>query len=196
MSFSVEDTRRRLPLLYLAALPAAAIIWLLPYKQLLTDLRLWYLFPLWVVLAHLCCGFSYLVTSWSVRRGLRLVASSITVYGQRACGTHLQAAFLVAFVEEVLFRYALLSWLAGVVGSLGALLITSALFSAVHLQLRGPGRLLRQLDLLLFALLLGALVLATASLYPALLLHGMRNYILRCLLISAEEYEAIQRQGE
>jgi hypothetical protein len=35
---------------------------------------------------------------------------------------------------------------------------------------------------------LGLLVLLTGSFWPALIVHGLRNYILRCLLVSRQEY--------
>ena len=190
MTSSERDTLRRLPLLYLAIPLAVVIVWLVPHHRLVTNLLGLYLLPLWIVLAHLLCGLSYTLTGLSLRRGLMLIKSSLLVYRRKESSLiHLQAALLVALAEEAVFRYALLGWLDGALGPVAALLITSLLFSLLHLR-RGVGakRVLHHADLFLFALVLGGLTLGLASIYPALILHGMRNYILRCLLISKEEY--------
>lgn len=188
-SSSERETLRRLPLLYLALPLAALVIWSCPYHHLVTNLVGLILAPLWIVAAHLLCGLSYVITALSPRRGLMLVKSSLLVYGAEASLIHLQAAVLVALAEEVIFRYALLGWLGGLLGPAAALLLVSLAFSLLHLRsgknLQG---ILNHLDLLLFALVLGGLTLWLGSLYPALILHAMRNYILRCLLISREEY--------
>lgn len=191
MTGSERETLRRLPLLYLGCLPlAGVVIWLVPHHRLVTNLTGLYLLPLWIVLAHLLCGLSYTITGLALRRGLMLIKSSLMVYrGEAASLIHLQAALLVALAEEAVFRYALLGLLAGALGPTAALLITSLLFSLLHLR-RGTGvaRALHHVDLFVFALVLGGLTLGLESIYPALALHGVRNYILRCLLISREEY--------
>ena len=195
MSYSVKSTRRLLPLYYLALPLTAVLLWLLPFRWLLFDLRLWFLLPLWIVGGHLACGLSCLITSRSPRYAVLLLRSSLYAYGREASVVHLQAALAVALAEEMLFRYALLGWLGQQLGPLSALLLSSALFALLHLR---PGARLKNLpqlvDLLLLGLLLGGVTLATGSLYPALLMHALRNYILRCLLISREEY-AERNQG-
>ncbi|MFH2007488.1 MAG: CPBP family intramembrane glutamic endopeptidase [bacterium] len=197
MSYSKDETRRRLPLYYLAALVAGGLIFLLPRPGLLTDLSLWPALPAWIVLSHLLVGGSYVITSLKLRRGYTLAKSSLAVYGKLASITHLQAAILIAVAEELIFRYALLFWLARILGSPWiALLITSVAFALAHVPTflkrsgKTPGAL-RLIDMFLFALVLGGLTLWTRSLYPALIAHAMRNYILRCLLISREEYVAM-----
>ncbi len=198
MGISAEATRKRLVRYYLA-LPFALLIALLfPYRSLLTNIGPWYLIPLWLVLGHLLPGLSYVITGCSFRSGWVLTRTSLQVYGRYSSATHLQAGFLVALAEEIVFRYALLFWLAEQLGSEAAgLLLTSLIFSAAHFR---PGRGLRTLprlvDMFIFALILGAVTLATRSFYPALLLHAVRNYILRCLLASREEYEAAKKRQE
>ncbi|MBI4705751.1 MAG: CPBP family intramembrane metalloprotease, partial [Deltaproteobacteria bacterium] len=83
------------------------------------------------------------------------------MYRAHASATHLQAAILVALAEEMAFRYAALFELQGRLGGAGAALaLTSALFAAMHLWPGGAGASWRRLlDLLLFAVLLGALTL-------------------------------------
>ena len=193
MSYSVQETRKRLLIHYLA-LPLVAIVVLLYRRhELLANLDLWYLLPMWPLLAHPLSGFSYLVTSLSLKSGYVLVRTSVRVYGSLGSLVHLQAALLTALAEEVLFRYLLLFWLADLLDSgLASLVITSLLFSAAHLRLGlRLTSIPRYLDLFIFAMLLGGLTLWTGSLYPALLIHWVRNYILRCLLISREEYEEL-----
>lgn len=204
MSFSVKDTRRRLPLYYLSIPLAAAIVWIRPQYELLTDdLHLLFLLPAWIALAHLLVGWSYVVTAFSWRKGYALLRSSLAVYGRLGSATHLQAAFGIAIVEEFVFRYGLLFWLTSVLGSPWAgLLVTSVLFSLAHVPTLGRRRaspaktILRLLDLMLFALVLGGATLVTRSIYPAVVMHALRNYILRCLLISRAEYEALHAKPQ
>lgn len=189
-----------MPLYYLALPLAAGFVLLWPQPALLTDLSLWYLWPLWVLLSHLLVGVSYVVTSRKLKRGYWLTLSSVAVYGRQGSITHLQAALLIALAEEVGFRYGLLWLLVKLTGSgVISLVLTSILFAVAHVPtfLRRSGRipsLLRLLDLLLLGLILGALTLGTCSLYPALIIHTLRNYILRCLLISKEEYAALHNR--
>ena len=195
MSYDPQATRRRLWLYYLALPGAAALAWLVPQWSLLTDLRLWYLLPLWVVLAHALCGVSYVITARKLQRFWGLLRNSIYVYGHMRSWLHLQAALLVAVLEEFLFRYALMGLLTQWTGS--ALLAvggSSLAFGLAHVPIhlrRNTGTLattLRLVDLTLFGLALGALVWITRSLWPALVIHALRNYILRCLLVSRKEY--------
>lgn len=195
MSYSIPETRRRLPLLYLA-IPLAGLIYVVyPRIELLCAAWPAILTPAWIGLAHLLCGFSYLITGRSVKSGLVLIRSSIWVYGRQGSIVHLQAALLTALAEEMVFRYLLLGWLSErLTTAVGALLVTSVAFAAAHAL---PGRarlsLRRLLDLFVFALVLGALFIWARSVVPAIVLHAFRNYILRCLLISREEYEALRR---
>ncbi len=190
MSYSIKKTRRWLRLYYLAIPFAFTVVWLLPpFRGLVTDLTRWYLLPLWVVAGHLACGLSCLITTRSPRYAGLLLQSSLYVYWQEASATHLQAALLVALAEEMIFRYAMLGWLAQAMGPYGALALVSGLFAALHLRPdTGIKSLSSLVDYFLLGLLLGGVTLATGSLYPAVVIHTMRNYILRCLLISREEY--------
>ena len=181
MSYSIKKTRSRLPLYYLAFPFAFSVAW--------------YLLPACVMLGHLACGLSCLITTRSPRYAGLLLQSSLYVYWQEASATHLQVALLVSVAEEMIFRYAMLGWLSLTVGPGWALAMVSVLFAAMHLRPaagRRPGAgtngLFPMLDYLLFGLLLGGLTLGTGSLYPAVVVHAMRNYILRCLLITKEEY--------
>ncbi len=194
MSYSIEATRRRLPWWYLAVPFAAIVTWLLPYRWLLTDLRAWYLLPLWILVAHLHTSMSHALATGSCRKGAAFLRNTRLAYRSAGSLVHLQAALLVALAEETLFREAILWPLRDAVSSsLVALVATSLLFSFAHLRRRGRRRGARTLlDLFLLAVLLGALTLWTRSLYPAIVIHGWRNYLLRCLLISRKEWEALQ----
>lgn len=198
MSFSVEKTKKQLPFRYLFLPLSAAIVWFVPYRELVTNILPLTLAPLWVLSGHFLCGFSYLITAHSAKKGLGLLRSSWTVYGKSRSPVHLQAAFLTALMEETVFRYALLSLAITASGSIiGSIVGTSLLFSLAHMQ-RGLrlGRIFVYLDYFLFALILGTLVVACQSIFPAIIIHTMRNYILRCLLISKEEYNKLKAAQE
>ena len=190
MSYSIKKTRRRLRLYYLAFPFTCTVVWLLPpFRGLVTDLTYWYLLPLWVVAGHLACALSCLITTRSPRYSALLLKSSLYVYWQEASATHLQAALMVALAEEMIFRYAMLGWLSQTMEPAVGLALVSALFAAMHLRPdSGLKGIWSTLDYFLLGLLLGGLTLALGSIYPALVIHAMRNYILRCLLITEEEY--------
>lgn len=194
MSYSVQASRRSLPLQLLALPFTALLVWLLPHGHWATNLERWYLVPAWIALAHLLTASSYLITALRLRPAWFLLTGSIAVYRSRASATHLAAAFLVALGEEAVFRLALLPWLAALTGAIPSVLLLSALFSALH---AGRTRSFRALsDYFVFGVVLAAVTLATQSLLPALVLHTFRNYILRCLLVSREEYDAEVRAAQ
>lgn len=184
---------------YYLALPFAALVaWLLPHRSLFVETGPLWLLPVWFLAGHLLPALSHVLTGLSLRGGFVLLTSSRWVYGRFASIVHLQVAFLVALAEESLFRYALLSGLASRFDSEPvALLVSSAVFCVAHVRpRRGLGALLNYLDLFLFALILGGVTLATRSIYPAILLHGMRNYILRCLRVSKSEHSEWARREQ
>jgi len=198
MSYSVDKTRKQLPLRYATLFVSLGLLWFVPHHELLTDLSLWYLLPGWVLLGHLLCGFSYFITGFSTKRALALFRGSFVIYGKGGSLVHLQAAFLVALIEEAIFRYSLLPFLGDTFGSaIGALLVVSFAFSFMHFS-RGfsLARVFIHVDHFVFALILGGLVIGLQSFYPALILHTMRNYILRCILISKDEYRQLQKEAE
>lgn len=195
MSFSIPRTRRLLPVYYLvAAFLVAAALFLLPRPHLwgreqfsiVVSLLCW-------PLAHVWCGLAHAWTSGGLRRGWALTRGSTMVYGRAASGIHLQAALLVAAGEEVVFRHALLHGLLDLgLGSAVAVGLASLVFAAAHLPQHGWRLRPRHVtELLAFGALLATLTLATASIYPAVLLHAGRNYVLRCMLVSREEFQAI-----
>ena len=195
MSYSLEATRRHLRGWYLALPLCVAVLWILPVRPLIADAHLWYLFPVWVLVAHLHTSFSHALVTGSLRKGRAFLRSTWLAYGAARSGIHLQAAMLVALGEETLFRAILLWPVVAVSSSWVAVVGTSVLFALAHLAGKGRKRGGRAvLDLFLLGVLLGALTVWTRSLYPAILVHGWRNYLLRCLLVSREELEALRCQ--
>lgn len=193
MPFSIEKTKKQLPIRYLALPIFAIVMWIVPFHDVALNVFPLVFFPLWIFLGQILYGFSCVITSLSLKRGVAFWKSAFSVYGKMGSVIHLQAAVLVAMLEEAIFRYALLFYVYDSSGSvLLAILGTSVLFSALHVR-RGfrLARILVYVDYFVFALILGAISLATNSIYPAVILHAMRNYILRCLLISKEEYRKL-----
>ncbi len=201
MSYSLEATRRRLVWWYLALPVCVALLGSPPFRPLLVAVRGVYLFPAWVLLAHLHTSFSHALMTGSVKKGWGFFRNTWLAYGEARSGIHWQTAMLVALAEETLFR-GLLLWPVLAVTSPGvAVAGTSVLFALVHkVNTRRRLGLRALLDLFLLGLLLGGVTVWTRSIYPALLVHGWRNYLLRCLLVSKEEVEerggAVKRSAE
>lgn len=197
MSYSVSKTERTLLVRYLAVLFLLPLAWLLPHRGLFTEWRPVAALPLWMLLGHLSTSASYLVTGFSLRGAKGLLVGSVTIYRSRRSGVHLQAALTTAAIEELVFRYTLLMMLVDWTRSpVLSLIAISAGFSVAHVH-RKPSfmALPRYVDFFLLGLLLGGAVFVTGSIYPAIILHAMRNYILRCLLVSKEEYRGLGGGG-
>ena len=196
MSYSLDATRRRLRWWYLALPVCGAVLWTPPFRLLVAEVRSWYLLPVWVLVAHLHTSFSHALVTGSLRKGRVFFRSTWLAYGEARSWTHWQAAMLIALAEETVFRAVLLWPLLAVSPALVAVGGTSVLFALAHLggkaRKRGPRTLL---DLFLLGTLLGAITVWTRSLYPAIVIHGWRNYILRCLLVSKEELEALRQRN-
>lgn len=198
MSYSVSAARRNLLRQTAAALIAVGLIVLLPYRDIAVETHLWFLAPFHILAAHLLTGAAYLITSRRPRRAWSLLKGSFAVYGSLASATHLVASLLTALLEETVFRLVLLFWLRHTTGSaIAAVLITSVVFSAGHTRLRFRSKSLpAYADYFLFGCVLATVTLLTRSLLPALLIHAFRNYILRCMLVSREEYDELNRRTE
>jgi len=92
---------------------------------------------------------------------------------------------LISLLEEMCYRYFLLFFLSDTLRSFAAAsLVTSALFTLMHFWVRRKtGGVRRYADLFIFSLALCLANIATRSFYPAFVLHGVRNYVLRVLLV-------------
>ncbi|MBD3316189.1 MAG: CPBP family intramembrane metalloprotease [Chitinivibrionales bacterium] len=183
--YPVEAAKRNLLSVYFRTTAlSAAIVLLYPKVDLLTLDRP-VLLPLWIPGSHLLLFLSSLITTLSLKKGLGILKSSFQVYTHFRSPVHLQTAFLTSVLEETLFRYFLLTWLAKMLPHPAyALLLSAILFSAFHYRLGGfVDQFLHYADFFFFGLILGALTLLTGSIYPALIVHAMRNYFLRALLV-------------
>ncbi len=76
-----------------------------------------------------------------------------------------------AVTEEIAFRGLMQHWLGVAIGPLGAIVVASALFAAVHLSLYSLP------VLFLVGVLLGWTKMKTQSLYPSMLIHFLHNLI-------------------
>ena len=189
-AYSLKREKQRLLLRYLIALPAGVFVVLVfPRFDQLTDLHLWYLLPVWILLGHFSCALSNLLTYRSFLSSWHLFRSTFLAYWKRSSVVHLQSAFLTALVEEMLFRYLLLNLLVDWLGNAvwAAIALDSVAFTLTHLVFnRGFRRLMPTVDLFVFSIAVGTFNMVTTSFYPALIIHGMRDYILRVLLIQRE----------
>ncbi|MBN1696645.1 MAG: CPBP family intramembrane metalloprotease [Spirochaetales bacterium] len=195
--YSKENARRGLPYLYLSViLLSAAVIFFYRHFEQFNPLRFWYLLPVWVAAGHLLCGFSYMITSLSPVRGIALVINSVTVYGKHRSAAHFQVAFLTSLFEEIIFRYFLLTVLNELLGNpFLAVLLAGLAFTVFHFRFGFHcTSIIRYLDFFIFSVTVGALNLSTGSFYPAFVIHGIRNYILKALLVTKQEYDELQKK--
>lgn len=187
MSFyPLDRVRRKLPYLYLILLPSGIlIIYLYSKIHQFTDLHLWYLFPLWFALGIILCGFSFMITGLSYKDGWAIIHRSHLFFTKRGSLVHLQTVFLISFFEEIIFRYVLIFFLYDLINSyLISVILSSLLFSAIHFRFGWGSRTsLRYVDLFILSVLLCVVNLLTGSIYPSIILHGMRNFILRISMI-------------
>lgn len=189
-AYSLKREKQGLLLRYLIALPVGVlVVFVFPRFNQLTDFQLWYLLPVWILLGHLSCALSNLITYRSFRSSWHLFRSTFLIYWIRSSAIHLQSAFLTALVEEMLFRYLLLNLLVDWLGdAVWAVVLNSVAFTLTHLVFkRGFRRVMPAVDLFVFSIAVGTLNLVTASFYPALIIHATRDYILRVLLIQRED---------
>jgi len=188
--YSEVNAKKGLPFLYSVILPIAAIIVLCfrQYRQL-ADFTFWYLFPVWIVAAHAATGFSFLITTFSLKKACSFLKNSYLVYGKAGSLAHLQVALLTSLLEELIFRYLLLSlFLAWLHNPLVSCLLVSLLFTMYHLRYGlALQNLMKYLDLFLFSMLISSLNLLTGSFYPAFIMHWMRNYLLKIMLITKNQ---------
>ena len=194
--YPFEKAQRRFYFFYLYTPPfiSIAILFLYPSYDQITDFHLWYLFPIWILLSHILCGLSYSITGISLKRGIIFFINSLTVYGKNSSFIHFRIAFLTSLFEEIIFRYFLLFYIKDLLQSpLLAILFTSVIFTAYHFHLGWKVKsVLKYLDLFIFSSIISAINLITNSFYPAFIFHGLRNYILRSLLISKKEYNELK----
>jgi membrane protease YdiL (CAAX protease family) len=165
----------------------------IPYYRLFIDLRILVFAPAYILIGHLLSGAIYVINAkW--RNALAFVRSSLLVYHSWGSWRHLHVAVLTAVWEESLFRYLLLFWLLDITNSpMLATVSISLLFALSHLSQWNRKEIRNSLDLFTFAVTLSIITLLTHSLYPALIIHIVRNYILRCLLIPKSEYNRLHR---
>ena len=172
-----------------------SLLWLVNYDVLDRERELLALAlaPAWIVIGHLVSFLSFLVTSRSWRRSGAYLHNTRLAYGDRRSARHAVASCWTAAREEAFLRGVLLTWLASLTGYWTAVVVTSLLFSACHLLEgnRRKGHPVQLLDYAILGLLLAGLVVATGALCPAVIVHGTRNYLLKCLMISRKEYEAL-----
>ena len=191
-----EKAQKRLYSLFVYVSPvfSLAIILFYPNYHQITDFHLWYLFPVWIILSHILCSISYSITGISLKRGMLFFINSLAVYGKYGLFIHFRVAFLTSLFEEIIFRYFLLFYLKDLLQSpIWALFLTSFLFAAYHFHLGlNTKNLLKYIDLFIFSSIISAANIITNSFYPAFIFHGMRNYILRSLMVSKKEYEELK----
>jgi membrane protease YdiL (CAAX protease family) len=172
-----------------------SLLWLVRYDALdwEQELLALALAPAWLVAGHLVSFLSFLVTCRSWRRSVAFLRSTLLAYSECRSLRHALTSSWTAAREEALLRGVLLVWLASLAGPWTAVMLTSLLFAACHLLEgnRRKGHPVQLVDYALVGLVLAGLVMASGALVPAVIVHGTRNYLLKCLMISRQEYEAL-----
>lgn len=139
-----------------------------------SGLKVWYL-PAGAVLALVLANIEFKILSLNVL-DLRLVpdlgAGSLVLL-------FVVMVFFVGLGEELIFRFILQTRLEGSVGTIGAILATSLVFSAMH---SGYGSYIYMVYVFCISLVLGSIYHRTGSLAYVALIHGGLNFFLFSLL--------------
>ena len=192
--YSKDSAAKKLPFLYGSVIAVSAVILLFFRHQ--TYLRIyWIQLPASLLLAHILYGFSAGITGLSLRNIYKYFLSSLFIYRSTFSIIHFQTAILISFGEEMVFRFFLQQLILEKLNNLPvAIIITSTLFSLIHLK-KAPIllRTLKHIDFFVFSCILGTVFFYTRSLWPVVLVHALRNYVLRTQLIYINNNENIRR---
>lgn len=139
-------------------------------RKTVSGWKLWYL-PLGLILSLLMANIEFKVLSLSMG-DLRMVpdlepGSLIALW--------IVMVFFIGLGEELVFRYVLQSRLEGVLGVLGAIVLASLTFAAMH---SGYESIIYIVYVFLVGALLGSLYHKTRSLALVALVHGTLNFFL------------------
>lgn len=85
---------------------------------------------------------------------------------------------LVPIGEEILFRGFLYGWLRARIGVIGGLFVQACFFSILHIDYAMGSSFANMGSRFLIGLILGVLYEMTKSLFPAVVCHGMINYMI------------------
>lgn len=169
-------------LLFLGSVTVLVILFYNNYNQFLFPP--FYVIAFSILLGHVLCSLSYLITSLSFNNTLAFFRNSFLIYTEKPFGLHLYVSLTASIFEEILFRYFFLFLLIDLLNStLLSVFLTSVLFVSIHYKLgwKGIKSAFLYFDLFLFSIILCALNIYFDSFYPALIIHFMRNYILKAL---------------
>lgn len=132
--------------------------------------KVWYL-PAAILLALVLANIEFKVLSMSID-DLRMIPSLDIEY---LIALFVVMVFFIGLGEELIFRYVLQTRLEGVLGVMGAIMIASVAFAAMHSGYES-GPYIAYVFLVSF--LLGSLYYKTKSLAFVTLLHGLLNFLL------------------
>ncbi|MBN2736953.1 MAG: CPBP family intramembrane metalloprotease [Spirochaetales bacterium] len=172
-------------------IPTALVIFFYPKWELLKASWPLMAAALWIFTGHILSGFSYWLTSLSLKKGFSLFRNSFLAYRKFRSIVGLQSALLVSLAEEMVFRYFLLTWLVPFLNSsLLATLGVSLLFTLFHFHHGFSLKsLFRYADFFILSIILCLLTLATISIYPAIFIHATRNYLLKVMFVRKDVYQ-------
>jgi membrane protease YdiL (CAAX protease family) len=136
----------------------------------LSGWKVWYL-PAAILLSLVLANIEFKVLSMSID-DLRMIPSLDIEY---LIALFVVMVFFIGLGEELIFRYVLQTRLEGILGVLGAIMIASVTFAAMHSGYESGPYIAY---VFLFSFLLGSLYYKTKSLAFVTLLHGMLNFFL------------------
>ena len=125
------------------------------------------IFPLYAIAALMFFFFSYLGLDTSSPITSLLSSASIN----SKIMIFILSVFFVPVIEEIVFRRLIFTFMNKLFGVLPALLLTSFVFAVLH------GGIVQLIPLIILGIALQILYLKHNSLYPAILLHSIHNFI-------------------
>ena len=125
------------------------------------------IFPLYAIAAIMYIFFSYLGldTSSPITSLLSTTSTSSKIM------IFILSVFFVPFIEEIVFRRLIFTFMNRLFGVLPSVLLTSLVFAVLH------GGIVQVIPLMILGIALQLLYLKHNSLYPSILLHSIHNFI-------------------
>ena len=198
MKLFVEPERKRDPRslrLWLGLAVSLLLAVIAGCEGLFISLRYWWELPLALLLGHFCFAFSRMVTTLSLKAGIKSFVATLKFFYRPYGGLTLLFYFILSISEELFFRALPLSLIDG---TWWQVVLLSMGFAAVHLYppRKKPFPVILLVDFFLMGIGLSLLFLWLGDLWPLVIVHWVRNGSVAKVLIRRDRLERVKREEE